>query len=309
MSETRGESLALKLPKHVAIIMDGNGRWAERRGHPRFFGHVRGSSRVRGIVEEAIRMGVKALTLYAFSTENWNRPEQERQVLWRLLKKYLIRDGNELHRQNVRLRVIGEIEKLSGDVASVLHPLIARLAQNTGLQLTFALSYGARSELVRAAKLFAEDCLAGRRQPEGMSEAVMQDYLWTSDFGECQEVDLFIRTSGEQRMSNFLLWQSAYAEFVFLDVCWPDFLPHDFKQAVLQYTQRERRFGQLLPALTAAAPPLKTSPTPPPTSSIPKEPMRAGAERGGSGAAPGLRSPVAATGSLEAVVTAVGGLA
>lgn len=223
--------------------MDGNGRWAQRRGHPRVFGHVRGSSRVRGIVEEANRLGVSALTLYAFSTENWSRPESERKVLWKLLKKFLVRDADELFRQNVQLRVIGEVERLDSDVKAVLDPVLKRLSTNTGLQLTFALSYGARTELVRASRLFAEDCLAGRRQPGHMSEELMEKYLWTEQFGECSAVDLFIRTSGERRISNFLLWQSAYAEFVFMDVCWPDFQPRDLAAAVAEYSQRDRRFG------------------------------------------------------------------
>jgi len=232
-----------EIPNHIAIIMDGNGRWAQKRGRPRAFGHVRGSSRVRAIVEEANRLGVKALTLYAFSTENWSRPETERKVLWKLLKKYLIRDADELFRKNVKLRVIGELERLDVDVRKVLDPVLDRLAPNTGLQLTFALSYGSRTELVRAAKLFAEDCMAGRCHPDMMSEGIMENYLWTSELGDAAPVDLFIRTSGERRISNFLLWQSAYAEFVFPDVAWPEFGPKDLRAAILEYSKRERRFG------------------------------------------------------------------
>jgi undecaprenyl diphosphate synthase len=243
----------LEIPKHIAIIMDGNGRWAQRRGHPRVFGHVRGSARVKDVVKEANRLGVKALTLYAFSTENWTRPESERSVLWKLLKKYLVRDAAELHRQNVKLRVIGEMDRLDADVRAVLDPVIEKLSTNTGLQLTFALSYGSRRELVRAARLFAQDCVEGRNSPEAMDEEVMEKYLWTSDFGDLSEVDLFIRTSGEQRVSNFLLWQAAYAEFVFLDVCWPDFEPKDLKTAIEHYSKRERRFGGLKTALPRSA--------------------------------------------------------
>ncbi len=231
------------IPNHIAIIMDGNGRWAQRRGRPRVFGHVRGSARVRAIVEEANRLGVKALTLYAFSTENWSRPESERSTLWKLLKKFLIRDAEELHRQNVKLRVIGEIERLETDVREALNPVLARLSMNTGLQLTFALSYGARTELVRAARLFAEDCVAGRCHPGMMSEGIMERYLWTSVLGDIAPVDLFIRTSGERRISNFLLWQSAYAEFFFADVCWPEFEPKDLRAAIQDFSLRERRFG------------------------------------------------------------------
>jgi undecaprenyl diphosphate synthase len=235
----------LEIPQHIAIIMDGNGRWAQRRGHPRVFGHVRGSARVKDIVKEASRLGVKALTLYAFSTENWSRPEGERRVLWKLLKKYLTRDAEELHRQNVRLRVIGEIDRLGGDVRLVLDRVIDKLSANTGLQLTFALSYGSRREIARATQLFAEDCVAGKSRPELMSEELMQNYLWTSGLGQLAEVDLFIRTSGECRVSNFLLWQSAYAEFVFVDRCWPDFESHDLRLAIEEYSRRDRRFGGL----------------------------------------------------------------
>lgn len=231
------------IPKHIAIIMDGNGRWAQRRGHPRVFGHVRGSSRVRVVVKEASRLGVKALTLYAFSTENWSRPEAERRILWRLLKKYLVREADELDRENVRLRVIGEAERLDPDVRAVLGPLVERLSKNTGLQLTLALSYGSRRELTQAAKLFAEDCVAGRAKPEDMSEALMEKYLWTSELGDLAPVDLFIRTSGEHRVSNFLVWQSAYAEFVFLDHYWPDFGASELRMAIEEYSKRDRRYG------------------------------------------------------------------
>jgi undecaprenyl diphosphate synthase len=244
--------VTLEIPNHIAIIMDGNGRWAQRRGHPRVFGHVRGSSRVKAIVKEANRLGVRALTLYAFSTENWSRPESERRVLWKLLKKYLVRDAEELHKQNVRLRVIGEIDRLDEDVKAVLFPTVQKLSKNTGLQLTFALSYGSRCELARAAQLFAQDCLAGKVRPEMMNESLFEKYLWTADFGELSEVDLFIRTSGEQRVSNFLLWQSAYAELVFMDVCWPDFEPKDLEAAIEAYSKRERRFGGLGPVRSSS---------------------------------------------------------
>jgi undecaprenyl diphosphate synthase len=232
-----------RIPKHVAIIMDGNGRWAQRRHHPRVYGHIRGSSRVKGIVREADRLGVQALTLYAFSTENWTRPDAELRVLWRLLKKYLMKEVNELHRQNVRLHVIGEMERLDGDVREVLDMALAKLGQNTGLQLTFAVSYGSRRELARAARLFAEDCVTGKRQSGEMNEALMSQYLWTAELGERAEVDLVIRTSGEKRVSNFLLWQAAYAEFYFTDLCWPDFGPDNLNEAIEDYSSRERRFG------------------------------------------------------------------
>ncbi len=231
------------IPKHIAIVMDGNGRWAQKRGHSRLFGHIRGSSRVRSIVRTASEMGVQALTLYAFSTENWSRPENERRVLWRLLKKYLKKEADDLHRQNVRLRVIGEVERLDADLQEILSSVVERLKGNSGLQLTFAISYGSRRELADAARRFALDCVHGILSPSDMNEAVLEKYLWTAGLGDLSEVDLFIRTSGEHRMSNFLLWQSAYAECVFVDTCWPDFEPKDLIQAIEEYSRRERRFG------------------------------------------------------------------
>ena len=223
--------------------MDGNGRWAQRRRHPRVYGHVRGSARVKPIVREADRLGVRALTLYAFSTENWGRPDTELSVLWRLLKKYLAREIDELDRRGVRLHVIGEVERLAPDVRAALESAMQRLGKNTGVQLTFAVSYGSRRELVRAARLFAEDCASGKRQPAEMSEELMGRYLWTAPLGALADVDLVIRTSGEKRVSNYLLWQAAYAEYYFTDLCWPDFGPAQLAEAVRDYGSRERRFG------------------------------------------------------------------
>lgn len=223
--------------------MDGNGRWAQRRFHPRVYGHIRGASRIKAVVEEANRLGIKALTLYAFSTENWTRPDAELGVLWKLLKKFLQREEANLMRNQVRLHVIGEVERLGSDVREVLDPVLKRLSENTGLRLTFAVSYGSRRELTRAMRLFAEDCVAGRARPEDFDETKMQNYLWTAPLGELGEVDLVIRTSGERRISNFLLWQAAYAEFIFLDLCWPDFEPRNFREALEEYGARERRFG------------------------------------------------------------------
>jgi len=243
--------MSASVPHHIALIMDGNGRWATRRGHPRVYGHVRGASRIKEIVREADRLGVKALTLYAFSTENWTRPETELSVLWKLLVKFLRREEAGLMKNNVRLNVIGEKERLSPAVLAVLDPAIERLSKNTGLRLTFAVSYGSRRELARASRLFAEDCSAGKREPSEMDERLMGEYLWTSILGELSDVDLVIRTSGEQRVSNFLLWQAAYAEFVFLEKCWPDFRAADLRSAVEQFSQRDRRFGGILKPQTA----------------------------------------------------------
>jgi undecaprenyl diphosphate synthase len=231
------------IPRHIAIIMDGNGRWAERRGHVRAYGHVRGCARIKNIVREADRLGVEALTLFAFSTENWSRPDSELRVLWKLLKRYLLKEADELHSRGVRLRVIGEIERLSPEVRAVLDPVVERLSGNTGLQLVFAISYGSRRELSRAARLFAEDCMAGKAVPAEMSEEVLARYLWTRDLGGLADVDLVIRTSGELRVSNFLLWQSAYAEFYFSDSLWPEFTPAHLGRAIEEFSRRERRFG------------------------------------------------------------------
>jgi len=239
------------VPRHIAIIMDGNGRWAQRRGHPRVYGHVRGSSRVKSIVREAGDLGVQVLTLYAFSTENWSRPEAELKTLWKLLKKYLEKEVDELDRENVRFRVIGEAERLEPSLRATVKAAEARLSKNTGLQLVFALSYGSRRELVRASRLFAEDVAAGRRQASEMSEALLESYLWTAELGDNSDVDFVIRTSGEQRISNFLLWQAAYAELYFTDKCWPDFSVDDFRRALSSYVGRERRFGGVDPLRTA----------------------------------------------------------
>jgi len=195
------------------------------------------------VVREASRLGVKALTLFAFSTENWSRPEDELNVLWKLLRKYFVREGEELHKNNVRMRVLGEVERLAPEIRELVETTVARLSGNTGLQLNFAVSYGSRRELVRAAQNFASDCMRGKMRPEEMSESVMDRYLWTAPLGELSDVDLVIRTSGEARVSNFLLWQAAYAEFVFLDKCWPEFGPKDFGAALDAYGRRERRFG------------------------------------------------------------------
>jgi undecaprenyl diphosphate synthase len=236
-------SLSPRVPQHVAIIMDGNGRWAKARGHLREYGHVRGSSRVKQVVKEAGRLGVKALTLFAFSTENWKRPEQELSTLWKLLIKFLNREVEELDQNNVQLRAIGEIERLNPTVRAELTKTIERLYKNTGLILTLALSYGSRNEWVRAARKFAQDCVKGLRRPEEMTDELMSQYLDTAVLGDLADVDLVIRTSGEKRISNFLLWQSAYAEYVFLDLCWPDFSAEQFRFCIDEYARRERRFG------------------------------------------------------------------
>lgn len=236
-------SVLPRIPKHVAIIMDGNGRWAVHRNRPRFYGHIRGASRVREIIEEANRIGIKALTLYAFSSENWSRPNSELSILWRLMRKFMVRYRKELQEKNVKLHVIGEFDRLAPALQSALRESIDSLSGNTGMQLTIALSYGGRAELTNAARSFTRDCLAGKRRPEDLNEKLMNDYLWTARLGALSNVDLLIRTSGELRISNFLLWQSAYAEFIFPSVCWPDFSSEHFRSAIEEYSRRDRRFG------------------------------------------------------------------
>jgi undecaprenyl diphosphate synthase len=235
------------LPRHVAIIMDGNGRWAERRGHARFFGHVRGAARIRGVVEEAVSQGIGALTLFAFSTENWRRPEQERTVLWSLLERYLRREVPELLRQNVRLQTIGDLSRLPDSSRKALVNAQKALSNCSGMVLTLALSYGARAEILDAARRFARDCEEGRARPGDLDENKFASLLQTASLGVLSDVDLVIRTSGEQRLSNFLLWQAAYAELVFRPEPWPEFGAEQFSEVMKTFAGRERRFGGISP--------------------------------------------------------------
>lgn len=227
-------------PKHIAIIMDGNGRWAERRGRPRIFGHVRGCARVRDIIRAADKEGVKALTLYAFSNENWGRPTEEVSVLMRLLYKWLLRERREMMEKNIRLRSIGNIERLPEFVRDMVQKTVEMSRGNTGLQLNIAVSYGGRDELVRATRRLASRVASGDIQPADISEELLSSELYTSEVGD---PDLLIRTSGEQRVSNFLLWQIAYSEIYFTDTMWPDFKASDLRRAIDAYSRRQRRFG------------------------------------------------------------------
>jgi undecaprenyl diphosphate synthase len=233
------------LPRHVAIIMDGNGRWAVSKGYPRFYGHVRGAARVKEVVRTSRELGIRALTLYAFSTENWKRPEEELQVLWKILRKYLRREVRELKSQGIRLNVIGEIERLPPEAGRELREAIETLSTGREMDLTFALSYGSRTELVSVAQVLARDVLAGRLEPEAINEREFERHLWTSVLGERSDVDLLIRTSGEKRISNFLLWQCSYAEFDFPERHWPDYGPGEFLKSLGAFAGRKRRFGAL----------------------------------------------------------------
>jgi undecaprenyl diphosphate synthase len=233
----------MMIPRHVAIIMDGNGRWAKSRGYPRFYGHIRGVSRVREIVREAQNAGIQALTLYAFSTENWKRPDEELNVLWKLLRKYIRSQVKELKKNGVKLNIIGEIERLPVESQNEIREGLAELKDGQGLQLTFAISYGARSEILNAVKEIATACAAGTLQPDEISEQTFEKHLWTSVLGDLSNVDFMIRTSGEMRISNYLLWQCSYAEFDFPETLWPDYSVEEFRKSLENFKNRNRRFG------------------------------------------------------------------
>jgi undecaprenyl diphosphate synthase len=228
------------VPAHVAIIMDGNGRWAKARGLPRTVGHHRGAEAVRRSVSGAAELGVSYLTLFGFSSENWKRPAAEIDDLMGLLRFYLKAEIAELDRNGVRLRVIGDRARLSRDIVGLIQEAEARTAGNRRLNLTVALSYGGRAEIVQAAQRLAAEAAAGRIAPDQIDESVFSRYLLTA---EIPDPDLVIRTSGEKRISNFLLWQSAYAELVFLDRLWPDFTKDDLREAILEFQGRDRRYG------------------------------------------------------------------
>jgi undecaprenyl diphosphate synthase len=224
----------------VGIIMDGNGRWAEMRGLPRVEGHREGSASVREVTRCARRVGVQALTLYAFSSQNWARPAEEVAALMDLLREYLESERAEILENGIRLNAIGEVEKLPRFVKEPLDRLRADSANNTGMVLTLALSYGGREELVQAARRVAEAASKGELTPAHLDTQAFESYLWTNGL---PPLDLVVRTSGEQRISNFLLWQLAYAELCFSDVLWPDFRTEAFLRCLAQYQARERRFG------------------------------------------------------------------
>lgn len=228
------------LPRHVGIIMDGNGRWAEARGLPRIQGHREGSTSVREVTRCARRVGVGALTLYAFSSQNWARPADEVAALMDLLREYLEKERAEIMENQIRLNAIGELDRLPRYVRDPLDRLRAESAHNRGMVLTLALSYGGREEILRAALLLADALAEGKVQRGALKEADLERFLWTHDL---PPLDLLIRTSGEHRISNFLLWQGAYAELVFTEVLWPDFRADAFVGCVLEYQQRERRYG------------------------------------------------------------------
>ena len=227
-------------PEHVAIIMDGNGRWAISQGLPRTVGHQRGAEAVKNAVKTAISMGISYLTLFGFSSENWKRPETEIKDLMGLLRFYLEKEIDELNREGVRFRVIGERDRLGQDIVSLIEAAEEVTAANTRLTLTIALSYGSRAEITSSVRRIAEDVQSGRLNVEDIDEDEVAARLFTAGI---PDPDLLIRTSGEKRISNFLLWQLAYAELIFTDTLWPEFSAEDFESAVMEFHGRERRYG------------------------------------------------------------------
>lgn len=237
------------LPKHLGIIMDGNGRWAEARGRPRLEGHREGSNSVREITRSCRRLGLDALTLYAFSAQNWSRPSEEVAGLMQLLREYLEREREEILGNGIRLNAIGDLDRLPPFVREPLDELRDASSKNRDMVLTLALSYGGREELVHAAQQLARRVAAGELKPDDITESLMAGELWTRDL---PPVDLVVRTSGEMRVSNFLLWQAAYAEFVFTETLWPDFRVPALVECLGRFQERERRFGLTSAQLRAA---------------------------------------------------------
>jgi undecaprenyl diphosphate synthase len=230
-----------KLPSHIAIIMDGNGRWAHQRGMDRIYGHQQGVNAVREVIESAAELGIKYLTLYTFSTENWNRPDEEVSALMGIMVQSLSNETDTLINNNIRLGVIGDVERLNSDVKKTLYNALQRTSEGTGLEVVVALSYSSRWEIVQAARKLATDVKKGKLNPETICETDFVNYLSTKGI---PDPELMIRTSGELRISNFLLWQIAYTELYFTEVLWPDFGKEEFYKAIIDFQKRERRFGK-----------------------------------------------------------------
>ena len=229
----------MKIPAHIAIILDGNGRWAKAKGMPRNYGHAQGSKNVERICEEAYRMGVKYLTVYAFSTENWNRPKDEVDALMKLLRNYMKTCLKTAAKNDMKVRVIGDKTGLDEDIRNRIAELEEATKDNGGLNFQIALNYGSRDEIVRAVRRVSEDVKEGKVKPEDIDEKMFETYLDTHGI---PDPDLMIRTSGELRLSNYLLWQLAYTEFYFTDIPWPDFTKEELSKAIEQYNRRDRRY-------------------------------------------------------------------
>ena len=232
----------LKIPNHVAIIMDGNGRWAKKKHMPRTYGHAQGARVLEQTLENCDALGIRYLTVYAFPTENWARPLEDVQVIMNLFRKYLVNSVEKCMKNNVRCRVIGERSKLSPDIADAIRNLEEKTASNTGITFIIAINYGGRDELLRAVRRIGSDVKSGDIDPASITEDMISRNLDTSEF---PDPDLLIRTSGEERLSNFLLWQLAYAEFYFTDTPWPDFDMEELLKAIRVYTSRDRRYGNV----------------------------------------------------------------
>jgi len=230
-----------KAPRHIAIIMDGNGRWAKKRNLPRAAGHRAGAKTVDFITEECAKIGIEALTLYAFSSENWKRPPQEINALMRLLKQSLQKNAKKIKRNNIKFNVIGEVGVFQKDLKEIIKNLMNETSANNGMLLTLALNYGARQEILNAVKLLGRQAQEKKMNLSSLKEEDFEKFLYTSSI---PDPDLIIRTSGELRLSNFLLWQAAYSEFYFTDTLWPDFDAGELKLALKEYENRERRFGE-----------------------------------------------------------------
>ncbi len=235
--------LKVEKAKHVAIIMDGNGRWAQQRGRPRLIGHHAGARRIRDVLESCPRLGVKYLTIFAFSTENWKRTQEEVAGLMSLFRRYILREAKNLKKNGVRVRFIGDRLRLENSLVELMDNLEMMTSDNDLVHLTIAINYGGRDEVARAAQRLAYDVKAGRLAPKEINEETLPKYL---DTHVLPDPDLLIRTSGEARISNFLLWQTAYSEYDFVDTLWPDFTSTMFEEALRRYTERTRRFGGVL---------------------------------------------------------------
>ena len=234
------EQMDMVIPQHVAIILDGNGRWAKSKGMPRNYGHAQGSKNVEKICEDAYRMGIKYLTVYAFSTENWNRPQDEVDALMKLLRNYMKTCLKTAAKNDMKIRVIGDVTRLDEDIRGRIAELEESTKNNGGLNFQIAINYGSRDEILRAVRRLARDCKEQKLKPDQIDERIFEGYLDTHDI---PDPDLLIRTSGELRLSNYLLWQLAYTEFYFTDVHWPDFTKEELMKAIDQYNARDRRYG------------------------------------------------------------------
>lgn len=233
------------IPNHVAVIMDGNGRWAQKQGKPRKFGHEEGMEAIRRVTMQASERGVKVLTLYAFSTENWKRPPQEVHFLMQLPIRFFDRFVPELQEKNVKVNMIGSKEKVPNSTKKAISKAVDQTKDNTGMVLNFAFNYGGRSEIVEATQAICEKVLNNELSCSDISEERIEEHLFTRSIEPYQDVDLLIRSSGEQRLSNFLLWQNAYSEFYFTELLWPDFNAEIFDQAIFEYQKRQRRYGAI----------------------------------------------------------------